>query len=64
VTVESHHLPISDRLKDELSVRGYGSVEQLRRLSIFEAIRIPWMNGKDWQTISQVVGRKAFPDMS
>ena len=64
VTDKSHHLPISDLLNNELVVRGYSSIEHLRRLSIFDAAQIPWMNGMDWQTINQAVGRKPFPDVS
>jgi len=63
VTDKTFELPISSLLKDELIIRGYSTVGMLQRLSIFEAIRIPWMNGKDWQTISRAVGRKPFPDV-
>lgn len=57
MTDKTFELPISGLLKDELIIRGYSTIGMLHRLSIFEAIRIPWMNGKDWQTISQAVGR-------
>ena len=56
-----HALPLSPRLSDELAARGYISLEDLSRLSIFEAVRIPWINGADWLTITIALERKVFP---
>ncbi|MBW6425536.1 hypothetical protein KX729_29420 [Rhizobium sp. XQZ8] len=55
---------LNHALLRELQIRGFHTLADLRELSALDAVRIKWMNGRQWQVICEALGRKPFPDLA